>query len=70
MFVSARTPAISEATMKPTVPAAPKMPCAVDDRPGGELAATTAYRAGLSIANPVASMRISGTAQVGSVIRV
>ena len=27
--------------MKPTVPAAPNMPCAVDDRPGGLLAATT-----------------------------
>ena len=52
--------------MKPTVPAAPKMPCAVDDRPTGELAATTAYRAGLSIANPVASMRIIGTARSGS----
>ena len=42
MLVSAMTPAVSEATMKPTVPAAPKMPWAVDVRPIGEFAATTA----------------------------
>ena len=32
--------------MKPSVPAAPNRPCAVEDRPAGEFAATTAYRAG------------------------
>ena len=52
--------------MNPSVPAAPNRPCVVDDRPGGEFAATTAYRAGLRNANPVASMRISGTARTGS----
>ena len=61
---------MSEATMNPTVPAAPKRPCAVDDRPVGEFAATTAYSAGLSIAKPVASIRMSGTARSGSAMRV
>ena len=36
------TPAPSDATMNPSVPAAPNSPCAVDDRPGGVFAATTA----------------------------
>ena len=65
MSAVARNPAASDATTKPIVPAPPKSPCAVDDRPGGLPAATTAYRAGLSAAKPVASMRISGTAQIG-----
>ena len=42
MSCDASTPAPSEATMNPSVPAAPNRPWAVDDRPGGELAATTA----------------------------
>ena len=42
MSTPARTPATSDATMNPTVPAAPNRPCAVDDRPAGEFAATTA----------------------------
>ena len=49
--------------MNPTVPAAPNRPWAVDVRPTGEFAATTAYSAGLSIAKPVASMAMSGTAR-------
>ena len=61
---------MSDAAMNPTVPAAPNRPWAVDDRPTGEFAATTAYSAGLSIANPVASMAMSGTAMSGSVMRV
>ena len=48
--------------MKPSVPAAPNSPWAVDDRPGGEFAATIAYSAGFRNANPVASIMISGTA--------
>jgi hypothetical protein len=42
MLRSARNPVVTEAMMKPNVPAAPNRPWAVDDRPGGECAATTA----------------------------
>ena len=52
--------------MNPSVPAAPNRPCAVDDQPGGELAATTEYNAGLRNAKPVSTRRISGTARTGS----
>ena len=49
--------------MNPTVPAAPKRPCAVDDRSTGLPPATTANRAGNRIANPVDSRRMSGIAR-------
>ena len=70
MSWAASTPATSDAMMNPTVPAAPNRPCAVDDLPAGLFAATTEYNAGFSIANPVASRRMSGTASNGSTISV
>jgi hypothetical protein len=53
--------------MKPSVPTAPKSPCAVEERPAGLARATTAKSAGPPNANPRLSSRMIGTAQRGSV---
>ena len=55
-----------EATTVPTVPDAPKIPWAVDDRPRGLAAATIVYSAGVRTATPVASHQMMGMTSLGS----
>ena len=63
------TPAAIEATIVPSVPAAPKTPCVVDERPTGVARATTAYSAGPRSANEMPSKITTGMTRIGSTSR-
>ena len=73
---SARNPAISDAATNPIVPAPPKTPWAVDDRPGGlpaaalsELIRTGLGGASSDVLGPLAVLGIWGVGAIALAVR-